>query len=217
MLPDYFYGELAYEAGTLPFPGVCRLRLPVARGSAASGQRQTRTPCPPPAHSTGLFAALGGGLPSPKGPPPPAAAPSSPDYQPGPKAHLVGRRDPFGVARFPCGVGKNGIRGYNIYTHSGVPRGAPEGVGPRGGTQDSTEEGEGHAGCAPPGVCKAVIRGSGSYVHQKTDPRACRRPTGFMRAAKGRDGTYSRDGFCSLVCSLVGHYQVPQLVISSAH
>ncbi len=139
MLPDHFYGELAYEAGTLPFPGVCRLRLPVARGSAASGQRQTRTPCPPPAHSTGLFAAPGGGLPSPKGPPPPAAAPSSPDYQPGPKAHLVGRRDPFGVARFPRGVGKNGIRGYNIYTHSGVPRGAPEGVGPRGGTKDSTE------------------------------------------------------------------------------
>ena len=153
-LRDLRVREGAFSTIPLIFNHFRRIRRPL------SGHKELdRAPCKPAGAGTpgvpkpGVFATAGGDLPTPKGPLPPAAAPSSPDYHAAPKAPLVGRRDPFGVARIPCGVAKKCIRGYNIGSASGVPRGAPGYPAEAGGLgpQDSTGGRGGTPGQGRPG------------------------------------------------------------------
>ncbi len=91
-LRDLRVRERAFSTISLIFNHFRRIRRPL------SGHKELdKAPRKPAAAGTpgvpkpGFFATAGGDLPTPKGAPPPAAAPSSPDYHAAPKAPLVGR------------------------------------------------------------------------------------------------------------------------------
>ena len=83
-------------------------------GLPTLGYSNGRSKGPLPGGLRGFLPTPDGDLPTPKGPLPPAAVPFSLHYHAGEKARLVLRRTPFGVGRAPSGVGKNGVRDYNI-------------------------------------------------------------------------------------------------------